>query len=97
MNNIARISCKSILFLTECGVAPVVKLNCTDNGFVNVKWNAPGCSQRDCKANLICDNGTALFHDKVHSMYMHTCTTKLCTYPLATDSVIFCIYTDQDQ
>jgi len=62
MNNIARTS----YFLIECGLAPVVWLNCTDNGFVHAQWNASGCPQLDCRAYLICDNGTTLYHDQVH-------------------------------
>jgi len=68
MNN-----CRMSYFLTECGLAPGVKLNCTDNGFINVQWNAPDsdCPVVNCKAYLICDNGNTLYHDQVHSIYKY--------------------------
>jgi len=64
MNNCMNIR---ILFFIECGVSPVVRLNCSDNGIVHVRWDVPDCLI-GCSAYLLCDNGTTLYHEQV-SLY----------------------------
>ena len=56
----------TLAFLTECGLAPTVRLNCTDNGAAHVQWEAsePGC-QYDCKAYWTCVNGIPIHHNEV--------------------------------
>ena len=53
------------IFLTECGLAPDVTLNCS-GGFAQVKWNASvsGC-EFDCKANWTCVNETSTHREEV--------------------------------
>ena len=52
----------SYIFFTECGLAPTVKLNCTD-GLAHVDWapSEPHC-HFNCEAHWTCENIAVTTH-----------------------------------
>ena len=72
--------CTHCLFLTACGQAPTVNLDCSDKGKAIIWWQND-CDESDCGMTLSCTDSTGSTDDiKVYTFYS-TILHRLCVVP----------------